>query len=166
MSTQFPFSGIVLPGSASQKGTVMGILRSLGCLARALGPVVSSSGKIIIRETVSLTCNFYFSCTSLKMNVCFTVYWIAGAQTCFLLTSAAFVIPLVLLSKASRLKEEWPAWGQNALQDSVFAAWNFCLQVHGVKKHWVVEIFSFCQQQWNECIPYSQLKMPKETKGM
>ncbi|RVE67904.1 hypothetical protein OJAV_G00086440 [Oryzias javanicus] len=64
-------------GSASQKGTVMGILRSLGCLARALGPVVSSS-----------------------------VYWIAGAQACFLLTSAAFVIPLALLSKASRLKEE------------------------------------------------------------
>uniref|UniRef100_A0A8C7XXM5 Major facilitator superfamily domain containing 10 n=1 Tax=Oryzias sinensis TaxID=183150 RepID=A0A8C7XXM5_9TELE len=64
-------------GSTSQKGTVMGILRSLGCLARALGPVVSS-----------------------------TVYWIAGAQACFLLTSAAFVIPLALLSRASRLKEE------------------------------------------------------------
>uniref|UniRef100_A0A667Y0G9 Major facilitator superfamily domain-containing protein 10 n=1 Tax=Myripristis murdjan TaxID=586833 RepID=A0A667Y0G9_9TELE len=32
-------------GSASQKGTVMGILRSLGALARALGPVVASSGK-------------------------------------------------------------------------------------------------------------------------
>lgn len=32
-------------GSASQKGTVMGILRSLGALARALGPVVCSSGK-------------------------------------------------------------------------------------------------------------------------
>ncbi|XP_069562637.1 major facilitator superfamily domain-containing protein 10 isoform X1 [Brachyistius frenatus] len=64
-------------GSASQKGTVMGILRSLGALARALGPVVSSS-----------------------------VYWIAGAQTCFLLTSAAFVIPLVLLGRATRLKEE------------------------------------------------------------
>lgn len=32
-------------GSASQKGTVMGILRSLGALARALGPVVSSSGE-------------------------------------------------------------------------------------------------------------------------
>uniref|UniRef100_A0A3P9JL26 Major facilitator superfamily domain-containing protein 10 n=1 Tax=Oryzias latipes TaxID=8090 RepID=A0A3P9JL26_ORYLA len=64
-------------GSASQKGTVMGILRSLGCLARALGPVVSSS-----------------------------VYWIAGAQACFLLTSASFVIPLALLSRASRLKEE------------------------------------------------------------
>ncbi|KAM4745257.1 major facilitator superfamily domain-containing protein 10-like isoform 1-T3 [Anableps anableps] len=64
-------------GSANQKGTVMGILRSLGALARAFGPVVSSS-----------------------------VYWIAGAQTCFLITSATFVIPLVLLSKARRLKEE------------------------------------------------------------
>ncbi|XP_019731741.1 major facilitator superfamily domain-containing protein 10 [Hippocampus comes] len=58
-------------GSASQKGTVMGILRSLGALARALGPVVSS-----------------------------TVYWLAGAQVCFLVTSASFVIPLILLSGA------------------------------------------------------------------
>uniref|UniRef100_A0A3P8QKA7 Major facilitator superfamily (MFS) profile domain-containing protein n=1 Tax=Astatotilapia calliptera TaxID=8154 RepID=A0A3P8QKA7_ASTCA len=64
-------------GSASQKGTVMGILRSLGALARALGPVVSSS-----------------------------VYWIAGAQTCFLITSASFVLPLALLGIARRLKEE------------------------------------------------------------
>uniref|UniRef100_A0AAQ5ZKV3 Major facilitator superfamily (MFS) profile domain-containing protein n=1 Tax=Amphiprion ocellaris TaxID=80972 RepID=A0AAQ5ZKV3_AMPOC len=64
-------------GSAHQKGTVMGILRSLGALARALGPVVSSS-----------------------------VYWIAGAQACFLITSASFVIPLTLLNIARRLKEE------------------------------------------------------------
>lgn len=35
----------VPPGSANQKGTVMGILRSLGALARALGPVVASSGE-------------------------------------------------------------------------------------------------------------------------
>ncbi|XP_017267653.1 major facilitator superfamily domain-containing protein 10 [Kryptolebias marmoratus] len=64
-------------GSAGQKGTVMGILRSLGALARAFGPVVSSS-----------------------------VYWIAGAQTCFLLTAASFVVPLVLLSRTGRIKEE------------------------------------------------------------
>ncbi|XP_026200118.1 major facilitator superfamily domain-containing protein 10 [Anabas testudineus] len=64
-------------GSANQKGTVMGILRSLGALARALGPIVSSS-----------------------------VYWIAGAQTCFLLTSASFIVPLTLLSMTRRLKEE------------------------------------------------------------
>lgn len=35
----------IFTGSASQKGTVMGILRSLGALARALGPVVCCSGK-------------------------------------------------------------------------------------------------------------------------
>ncbi|XP_037339618.2 major facilitator superfamily domain-containing protein 10 [Pungitius pungitius] len=64
-------------GTANQKGTVMGILRSLGALARALGPVASSS-----------------------------VYWIAGAQVCFLLTAASFIIPLVLLRRARSLKEE------------------------------------------------------------
>ncbi|XP_013879681.1 major facilitator superfamily domain-containing protein 10 [Austrofundulus limnaeus] len=64
-------------GAASQKGTVMGILRSLGALARAFGPVVSSS-----------------------------VYWLAGAQTCFLLTAASFVVPLFLLSKTKRLDSQ------------------------------------------------------------
>ncbi|CAL8348112.1 unnamed protein product [Lota lota] len=64
-------------GSAGQKGTVMGILRSLGALARALGPIVTSS-----------------------------VYWIAGAEICFILTSAMFVVPLLLLRAASRLKTE------------------------------------------------------------
>ncbi|XP_078107370.1 major facilitator superfamily domain-containing protein 10-like isoform X2 [Sander vitreus] len=82
----YSFAAIVVPclstlvsdhGSANQKGTVMGILRSLGALARALGPVVSSS-----------------------------VYWIAGAQICFLLTSASFIIPLALLRTARRLKAE------------------------------------------------------------
>ncbi|KAK0143467.1 Major facilitator superfamily domain-containing protein 10 [Merluccius polli] len=64
-------------GSAGQKGTVMGILRSLGALARALGPIVASS-----------------------------VYWIAGAETCFILTSAMFIVPLMLLSTARNLKTE------------------------------------------------------------
>ncbi|XP_068167218.1 major facilitator superfamily domain-containing protein 10 [Antennarius striatus] len=64
-------------GSANQKGTVMGILRSLGALARAMGPVVASS-----------------------------VYWMAGAQTCFFLTSACFIVPLTFLRTAKRLKEE------------------------------------------------------------
>lgn len=39
--------------------------------------------------------------------VCFTVYWLAGAETCFILSSAAFVIPLALLSTANRLKVDW-----------------------------------------------------------
>ncbi|XP_051552000.1 major facilitator superfamily domain-containing protein 10-like isoform X2 [Myxocyprinus asiaticus] len=64
-------------GSASQKGTVMGILRSLGALARALGPIVTSS-----------------------------VYWLAGAELCFIASSAFFIVPLVLLRRLKRQKEE------------------------------------------------------------
>ncbi|XP_060690615.1 major facilitator superfamily domain-containing protein 10 [Hemiscyllium ocellatum] len=56
-------------GAANQKGTVMGILRSLGALARALGPVVAA-----------------------------TVYWLAGAEVCFTVTSFTFLIPLALLT--------------------------------------------------------------------
>ncbi|XP_056314733.1 major facilitator superfamily domain-containing protein 10 [Danio aesculapii] len=64
-------------GSASQKGTVMGILRSLGALARALGPIVASS-----------------------------VYWLAGAEFCFIISSVFFIVPLILLSRLKRQKEE------------------------------------------------------------
>lgn len=34
-------------GSPGQKGTVMGTLRSLGALARALGPMVAASGEAV-----------------------------------------------------------------------------------------------------------------------
>lgn len=64
-------------GSAAQKGTVMGILRSLGALARALGPVISSS-----------------------------VYWLAGPQTCFLVTAVSFIVPLALLRSVEKTKEQ------------------------------------------------------------
>ncbi|XP_077334006.1 major facilitator superfamily domain-containing protein 10 [Lithobates pipiens] len=65
-------------GSASQKGTVMGILRSLGCLARAVGPVLAA-----------------------------TLYWVAGAEFCFTVCSLSFVFPLLFLKKVtSQGKEE------------------------------------------------------------
>jgi len=64
-------------GSANQKGTVMGILRSLGALARALGPIVACS-----------------------------VYWIAGAKACYIISSASFIIPLALLRQLKNVKEE------------------------------------------------------------
>ncbi len=54
----FSIDVYVLLGSASQKGTVMGILRSLGALARALGPIVASSGnkiKLCVCVCVCLT---------------------------------------------------------------------------------------------------------------
>ena len=34
-------------GGDDQKGTIMGVFRSLGALARALGPVVASTGRMI-----------------------------------------------------------------------------------------------------------------------
>ncbi|XP_054855449.1 major facilitator superfamily domain-containing protein 10 isoform X1 [Eublepharis macularius] len=65
-------------GSASQKGTMMGILRSLGALARAMGPVVSAA-----------------------------VYWMAGAQVCFTACASLFLIPLLLLRRIQeQVKEE------------------------------------------------------------
>jgi len=57
-------------GSADQKGTIMGIFRSLGALARAIGPVVAS-----------------------------TVYWCAGAKACYIIGGVAVVIPFVLFRK-------------------------------------------------------------------
>lgn len=64
-------------GSASQKGRVMGILRSLGALARALGPVLSA-----------------------------TVYWLAGAESCFTICGAFFLIPFVLLGSIKQQTKE------------------------------------------------------------
>ncbi|KAM5283832.1 major facilitator superfamily domain-containing protein 10 isoform 4-T8 [Hipposideros larvatus] len=55
-------------GSPGQKGTVMGTLRSLGALARAVGPMVAAS-----------------------------VYWLAGAPACFTVCSGLFLLPFVLL---------------------------------------------------------------------
>ncbi|KFQ45151.1 Major facilitator superfamily domain-containing protein 10 [Nestor notabilis] len=65
-------------GSAGQKGRVMGILRSLGALARALGPILSA-----------------------------TVYWLAGAEVCFTICGAFFLIPFALLGSIKEpLKKE------------------------------------------------------------
>ncbi|KAG8508661.1 Major facilitator superfamily domain-containing protein 10 [Galemys pyrenaicus] len=55
-------------GSPGQKGTVMGTLRSLGALARAVGPVAAASA-----------------------------YWLAGAQACFTVCSGLFLLPFLLL---------------------------------------------------------------------
>ncbi|XP_040275117.1 major facilitator superfamily domain-containing protein 10 isoform X3 [Bufo bufo] len=64
-------------GSASQKGTVMGILRSLGALARALGPILSA-----------------------------TLYWLIGAEACFTLCAISFLIPLVYLRRVKVTRKE------------------------------------------------------------
>ncbi|GAB5570999.1 major facilitator superfamily domain-containing protein 10 isoform X2 [Prionailurus iriomotensis] len=55
-------------GLPRQKGTIMGTLRSLGALARAVGPMVAAS-----------------------------VYWLAGARVCFTVCSGLFLLPFLLL---------------------------------------------------------------------
>ncbi|KAG8591282.1 hypothetical protein GDO81_000111 [Engystomops pustulosus] len=64
-------------GSASQKGTVMGILRSLGALARAVGPILSA-----------------------------TLYWLIGAEACFTLCAVSFLIPLLYLRRVKVMGKE------------------------------------------------------------
>lgn len=46
-------------GLASEKGTILGIFRSLQSLARAIGPLVASFGKISIDPLIGS--NYFFS---------------------------------------------------------------------------------------------------------
>lgn len=57
-------------GDDNQKGTVMGIFRSLGALARAIGPFVAS-----------------------------TVYWCVGAFQCYLIGGLMLILPLLILTR-------------------------------------------------------------------
>lgn len=70
-------SGTVVPclttyvskyGSPTQKGTILGIFRSLGALARSIGPFLSA-----------------------------TVYWWAGPVVCYFIGGCLFIIPVILL---------------------------------------------------------------------
>ncbi|CAI2357513.1 unnamed protein product [Caenorhabditis sp. 36 PRJEB53466] len=54
----------------NEKGVLAGIFRSLGCLARAIGPVVSS-----------------------------TFFWLLGATSCYIMGAFLLVIPLILLKR-------------------------------------------------------------------
>ncbi|KAF1746954.1 hypothetical protein GCK72_023412 [Caenorhabditis remanei] len=54
----------------NEKGVLAGIFRSLGCLARALGPVISS-----------------------------TFFWLLGATTCYIMGALLLFIPLILLKR-------------------------------------------------------------------
>lgn len=57
-------------GGSDQKGVILGVFRSLGALARAIGPVVSS-----------------------------VVYWSCGDKVCYLMGGVFLVIPYILLKK-------------------------------------------------------------------
>ena len=48
---------ISMYGGDDQKGTIMGVFRSLGALARALGPVIASTGKLQLNLALSVLYN-------------------------------------------------------------------------------------------------------------
>ncbi|CAP34389.1 Protein CBG15936 [Caenorhabditis briggsae] len=54
----------------NEKGVLAGIFRSLGCLARALGPVISS-----------------------------TFFWLLGATSCYIMGALLLIFPLILLKR-------------------------------------------------------------------
>ena len=46
-------------GGISEKGTILGIFRSIGALARAFGPLAASAGELFL-HSVSFTFFFFF----------------------------------------------------------------------------------------------------------
>ncbi|XP_071491645.1 major facilitator superfamily domain-containing protein 10-like [Diadema antillarum] len=68
---------VTMFGSEDQKGTIMGIFRSLGALSRAIGPAVASA-----------------------------VYWGAGAAVCYIWGALLMVFPLFILSRVVPEKVE------------------------------------------------------------
>lgn len=83
-------SGTVVPclttlvskyGAPTQKGTILGIFRSLGALARALGPLLSA-----------------------------TVYWWAGPVVCYCIGGCLFVFPLLILRNLHRTVGDMVKW--------------------------------------------------------
>ncbi|KAK3609229.1 hypothetical protein CHS0354_035168 [Potamilus streckersoni] len=55
-------------GGEDQKGTILGVFRSLGALARSLGPIVAS-----------------------------TVYWSCGAEVCYISGGVSLILPFLLM---------------------------------------------------------------------
>ncbi|GFO50357.1 major facilitator superfamily domain-containing protein 10-like [Plakobranchus ocellatus] len=65
-------------GGDDEKGTIMGIFRSLGALARAIGPIIAS-----------------------------TVYWCFGAHVCYIVGGVSLLVPLLCLMRpAEKIKEQ------------------------------------------------------------
>ncbi|TMS36948.1 hypothetical protein L596_003995 [Steinernema carpocapsae] len=70
-------SSILVLANDSDKGVTTGIFRSLGSLARALGPIVAS-----------------------------TLFWVVGPTFCYAVGGVALVLPLVLLRKVPQAQEK------------------------------------------------------------
>ena len=80
----FSFSGL-----ESEKGTILGIFRSLQALARAIGPLLASFGKDLFSLSISL-------------SICFSAYWSIGEQTTYLCGAFFLLCPFFILLDVQR----------------------------------------------------------------
>lgn len=84
-------------GRADQKGAVIGTLRSLGALARAFGPLVSSFGKYLRHFRPIMFANKY---SEIIINIFFLVFFVFGAGPCYCIGAVGLIIPFVLLRQS------------------------------------------------------------------
>lgn len=69
----------------SEKGTILGIFRSLQALARSIGPLIASFGKF----------SFFF--LNIKILFLIVAYWSIGEKTTYVFGSISLIIPLFIL---------------------------------------------------------------------
>lgn len=86
-------------GNHDQKGTVLGIFRSLGALARAFGPIVASIGNSLLNVD-----NFRYRCTDKILFI--AAFWGIGSTLTYMAGGLLLVIPALQLQhlKLSKLE--------------------------------------------------------------
>lgn len=98
----------------------MGTLRSLGALARTLGPMVAASGECGFRKAPGLEDGVFLCPGSHAPSHCAlhshykkpllpAVYWLAGDRACFTVWSGLFLLPFLILRN---LRPSTPAKAQ------------------------------------------------------
>jgi MFS family permease len=80
-----------LTGLASEKGTILGIFRSLQALARAIGPLVASFGN----DSRGFNRSFI-------VDLCHVAYWSIGEKPAYIIGALLLMLPLAILFDVQR----------------------------------------------------------------
>lgn len=79
-------------GNDDEKGTITGIVRSLGALARAFGPIFTSMSNLFSSISINLV-----KTTTKETFFFILVYWTFGSSFAYILGSVGLLIPLCIL---------------------------------------------------------------------
>lgn len=85
-------------GSAEQKGTVLGIYRSLGALARALGPIVASVCEYPAPRSVGQNVSTKHCALASFPTAAF---WCIGSRYTYILGGLALIVPTLMLQRSN-----------------------------------------------------------------